>query len=65
MESFRTVLNDTVSVGHMVMNALVDWIGLKGGNKAESPLVAFEIKGVKISERPSYYDIATFQKQIS
>ncbi len=66
LESFRAELKDTVSVGNMVMNERVDWIGLKGGKKAELPVMAaFEIKGGKIAVWRDYYDMASFQKQIS
>ncbi len=66
IESFRAELKDTVSVGDLVMNERVDWLGLKGGKKAELPIMAaFEIRGGKIAVWRDYYDMASFQKQIS
>ena len=66
LESFRAELKDTVSVGDMVMNERVDWIGLKGGKQPQIPIMAaFEIKGGKIAVWRDYYDMASFQKQIS
>ena len=48
------------------MNERVDWIELKGGKKAELPIMAaFEIRGGKIAVWRDYYDMASFQKQIS
>ena len=64
--SFRAELKDTVSVGDMVMNERVDWLELKGGKKASiAVMAAFEIKGGKIAVWRDYYDVASFQKQIS
>ncbi len=66
LESFRAELKDTVSVGDMVMNERVDWLELKGGKKAElAVMAAFEIKEGKIAVWRDYYDMASFQKQIS
>jgi len=66
LESFRAELKDTVSAGDMVMNERVDWIALKGGKKAELPVMAaFEIRGGKIAVWRDYYDMVSFQKQIS
>ena len=66
IESFRAELKDTVSVGDMVMNERVDWIEMKGGKKAALPIMAaFEIRGGKIAVWRDYYDMASFQKQIS
>ena len=66
LESFRAELKDTVSVGDMVMNERVDWLELKGGKKASlAVMAAFEIKGGKIAVWRDYYDMASFQKQIS
>jgi len=66
LESFRAEMKGSMSAGDTVMNERVDWIGLKGGKKAELPVMAvFEIRGGKIAVWRDYYDMATFHKQIS
>jgi limonene-1,2-epoxide hydrolase len=66
LKSFRAELKNTLSVGDMVMNERVDWIELQGGKKAALPVMgAFEIRAGKIAVWRDYYDMASFQKQIS
>jgi len=66
LESFRAELKDTMSVGNLVMNERVDWVELKGGKQAQIPIMAaFEIRDGKIAVWRDYYDMASFQKQIS
>ena len=66
LESFRAEMKDTMTVGNLVMNERVDYVGLKNGKTAAIPIMAaFEIQEGKIAVWRDYYDMATFQKQVS
>ena len=66
LESFRAEMKDSMTVGNLVMNERVDYVGLKNGKTAAIPIMAaFEIREGKIAVWRDYYDMATFQKQIS
>ena len=66
LESFRAEMKDSMTVGNLVMNVRVDYGGLKNGKTAAIPIMAaFEIREGKIAVWRDYYDMATFQKQVS
>jgi limonene-1,2-epoxide hydrolase len=66
MKSFRGQLNDTLTVGDTVVNERIDYVEFPDGSKAAVPVMgAFEIRAGKIAVWRDYYDMASYEKQLS